>query len=203
MRIIGVDPGLTRCGVGVIELAAGRSVRFIDVQVVRSSAGESIEQRLLRIGHGVAELLERHQPDALAMERVFSRKDTTTVMATAHASGVVMFQAARAGIPVTLHTPTEVKAAVTGYGAAEKAQVGTMTARLLGLEEVPKPADAADALAIAICHAFRAAGTGAAGLHGLAAPERETGVDLTPAQKAWRAAEASAAKGNGGRILKR
>ena len=194
MRIIGVDPGLTRCGVGVIELGRGRSVTFVHVGVVRADTTLPIEQRVLHIGQGIAELLDEFTPDAMAMERVFSRRDTTTVMGTAHASGAIMFQAASRGIPLTLHTPTEVKAAVTGYGAAEKPQVGFMTAKILGLAEVPKPADAADALAIAICHAFRNGGV---------AITNSSGAALTPAQKAWHAAEASAAKGPGGRSLKR
>lgn len=183
MRILGVDPGLTRCGVGVIESAANRTASFVAVDVIRSSPELSIDQRLKLVGDGVAEIMDRLQPDVVALERVFARTDLSTVMGTAQISGIVMYHAANRGIPVALHTPSEVKAAVTGYGSADKAQVGQMVARLLKLDVVPKPADAADALALAICHAWRGS-----------ARTAPTATALTPAQKAWRAAE-SAARG--------
>ena len=119
MRVLGIDPGLTRCGLGVVDGAGGRTVRFV------------------------------------AVERVFSQHNVRTVMGTAQASGVVALLAARAGLPVAFHTPSEVKAAVTGEGRAGKEQVTTMVTRLLGLAAPPRPADAADALALAICHCWR------------------------------------------------
>lgn len=155
MRVLGVDPGLTRCGLGVVDGAPGRRMALVDVSVARSSTDDSLELRLLQIEQAVAAVIDATEPDAVAVERVFSQHNVRTVMGVAQVSGVVLAAAARRGIPVALHTPSEVKAAVTGHGRADKAQVGAMVARLLGLTEVPKPADAADALALAICHVWR------------------------------------------------
>ncbi|MBC3192610.1 crossover junction endodeoxyribonuclease RuvC [Pseudonocardia sp. C8] len=155
MRVLGVDPGLTRCGIGVVESGAGRSVGFVDVGVVRSGSDLSLERRLLAVADGVERWVARHRPDVIAVERVFSQHNVRTVMGTAQASGVVALVAARAGLPVAFHTPSEVKAAVTGEGRAGKAQVTTMVTKVLGLDAPPKPADAADALALAICHCWR------------------------------------------------
>ena len=155
MRVLGIDPGLTRCGLGVVEGSVGRPLRLVDVGVVRTSADLPIPQRLVLIEQGIEEWLEKHHPDAVAVERVFARSDVSTVMGTAQASGLAMVAAARRGIPVALHTPSEVKAAVSGNGRADKAQVGAMVTRLLRLTEAPKPADAADALALAITHIWR------------------------------------------------
>ncbi|WP_029391077.1 crossover junction endodeoxyribonuclease RuvC [Streptomyces xiaopingdaonensis] len=156
MRVLGVDPGLTRCGIGVVEGVAGRPLAMVGVGVVRTSAESSVPERLLGIERGLEEWLEEHRPEAVAVERVFSQHNVRTVMGTAQASAVAMLCAARRGLPVALHTPSEVKAAVTGSGRAEKAQVGAMVARLLRLNSPPRPADAADALALAICHIWRA-----------------------------------------------
>lgn len=155
MRVLGVDPGLTRCGLGVVDGAPGRRLHLVEVGVARSSADDPLELRLLAIERAVEEALDRVSPDAVAVERVFSQHNVRTVMGVAQVSGVVLTAAARRGLPVALHTPSEVKAAVTGHGRAEKAQVGAMVARLLGLDAAPKPADAADALALAICHVWR------------------------------------------------
>ena len=155
MRVLGIDPGLTRCGLGVVEGSIGRPLRMVEVGVVRTPSDLAIPQRLMQIEQGIEEWLERHQPDAVAVERVFARSDVSTVMGTAQASGLAMVAAARRGIPVALHTPSEVKAAVSGNGRADKAQVGAMVTRLLRLAEAPKPADAADALALAITHIWR------------------------------------------------
>ncbi|WP_340540128.1 crossover junction endodeoxyribonuclease RuvC [Nocardioides sp. GXZ039] len=152
---MGIDPGLTRCGLGVVEGSVGRALRLVDVNVVRTSSDLPVAQRLVTIEKGVAAWIEEHCPDAVAVERVFARSDVSTVMGTAQASGIAMVVAARQGLPVALHTPSEVKAAVTGNGRAEKAQVGSMIARILRLEAPPKPADAADALALAITHIWR------------------------------------------------
>ncbi|WP_203335538.1 crossover junction endodeoxyribonuclease RuvC [Nocardioides limicola] len=155
MRVLGVDPGLTRCGIGVVEGLVGRPLSLIDVNVIRTSADRPVAERLVTIEKGIDAWLDEYAPDAVAVERVFARSDVSTVMGTAQASGIAMVAAARRGIPVALHTPSEVKAAVTGSGRAQKAQVAAMVARILRLDSPPKPADASDALALAICHVWR------------------------------------------------
>ncbi|OBF58805.1 crossover junction endodeoxyribonuclease RuvC [Mycobacterium sp. 852002-50816_SCH5313054-b] len=156
MRVLGVDPGLTRCGLSVVETGRGRSVVALDVDVVRTPSDAPLAKRLLAISDAVEHWLATHEPDVVAIERVFSQVNVTTVMGTAQAGGVVALAAARRGIDVHFHTPTEVKAAVTGNGAANKAQVTAMVTRILELQAKPTPADAADALALAICHCWRA-----------------------------------------------
>jgi crossover junction endodeoxyribonuclease RuvC len=156
VRVLGVDPGLTRCGVGVVEGVAGRPLTMHGVGVVRTPADAELGQRLVAIEQGIEQWLDEYRPEFVAVERVFSQHNVRTVMGTAQASAVAMLCAARRGIPVALHTPSEVKAAVTGNGRADKAQVGAMVTRLLRLDAPPKPADAADALALAICHIWRA-----------------------------------------------
>lgn len=155
MRVLGVDPGLTRCGMGVVEGSVGRPLRMIDVNVVRTSSDQPVWTRLVTIEKAVDAWIEEHRPDVVAVERVFARSDSSTVMGTAQASGIAMVCAARRGLPVALHTPSEVKAAVSGSGRAGKAQVGAMVTRILRLDAPPKPADAADALALAITHVWR------------------------------------------------
>ena len=155
MRVLGVDPGLTRCGLGVVDGGTGRTVSCVAVDVVRTPTDASLAIRLLRVSEAVEEWLDRYRPQAVAVERVFSQHNVRTVMGTAQAGGVVALSAARRGLPVVFHTPSEVKAAVTGSGRADKAQVTGMVTRLLGLAEKPSPADAADALALAICHLWR------------------------------------------------
>ncbi|MBC9225297.1 crossover junction endodeoxyribonuclease RuvC [Aeromicrobium sp. 636] len=155
LRVLGVDPGLTRCGIGVVEGSVGRPLDLVDVGVVRTPADLDLAKRLLRLERALDELVVRLRPDVVAVERVFSQHNVSTVMGTAQASAVAMLVAARHGVPVQLHTPSEVKAAVTGSGRADKAQVAAMVARLLRLDAPPKPADAADALALAICHLWR------------------------------------------------
>ncbi|MFF7975087.1 crossover junction endodeoxyribonuclease RuvC [Streptomyces sp. NPDC007905] len=156
MRVLGVDPGLTRCGVGVVEGVAGRPLTMLGVGVVRTPVDADLSLRLLAVEQGIEQWLDEHRPEFVTVERVFSQHNVRTVMGTAQASAVAMLCAARRGIPVALHTPSEVKAAVTGNGRADKAQVGAMVTRLLRLSAPPKPADAADALALAICHIWRA-----------------------------------------------
>jgi crossover junction endodeoxyribonuclease RuvC len=155
MRVLGIDPGLTRCGMGVVEGSVGRPLSLVDVNVLRTSAGEAVAQRLVTIEKGIDAWLDEYAPDAVAVERVFARSDSSTIMGTAQASGIALVAAARRGIPVALHTPSEVKAAVSGTGRAAKAQVGAMVTRILRLDAPPKPADAADALALAITHIWR------------------------------------------------
>lgn len=157
MRVLGIDPGLTRCGLGVVDGTPGRPPKLVAVGVARTPAELNLPARLVQIEQAVQEWLSRHRPDVVAVERVFAQQNVQTVMGTAQAAGVAMLVAARAGVPVALHTPSEVKAAITGSGRADKQQVGTMVARILRLEEVPKPADAADAVALAICHCWRGA----------------------------------------------
>lgn len=159
MRVLGVDPGLTRCGVGVIDGSIGRPLTLVDVGVVRTTTDLPIEERLLLIARGLDTWIDATVPDVIAVERVFSQTNVKTVMGTAQVSGLALVAAATRGIPVTMHTPSEVKAAVTGSGRADKAQVGAMVTRLLRLEATPKPADAADALALAICHLWRGTST--------------------------------------------
>ncbi len=156
MRVLGVDPGLTRCGLGVVEGGPGRPPTLVAVGVARTPAGDDLGARLVALEAEVEQWLDLHRPDAVAVERVFAQANVRTVMGTAQAGAVAIVCAARRGLPVALHTPSEVKAAVTGSGRADKAQVGAMVARLLRLPGPPKPADAADALALAICHLWRA-----------------------------------------------
>ncbi len=155
MRVLGVDPGLTRCGIGVVEGVPGRAPALVDVGVIRTPATDDVALRLMAIEAEIGRWLDRLQPDAVAVERVFSQHNVRTVMGTAQASAVAMLCAAQRGLPVGLHTPSEVKAAVTGSGRADKNQVAAMVTRLLRLSESPKPADASDALALAICHLWR------------------------------------------------
>ncbi|MGW4267801.1 crossover junction endodeoxyribonuclease RuvC [Streptomyces californicus] len=190
MRVLGIDPGLTRCGVGVVEGVAGRPLTMIGVGVVRTPADAELGDRLVAVERGIEQWLDEHSPGFVAVERVFAQHNVRTVMGTAQASAVAMLCAARRGIPVALHTPSEVKAAVTGSGRADKAQVGAMVTRLLRLDAPPRPADAADALALAICHIWRApaqnrlqqavAAHRAPGTHRAAAPSRTPGVPRTP-----------------------
>lgn len=155
MRVLGVDPGLTRCGIGVVSGAPGRKLELVTVEVVRTDPQAPLGARLAAIDDALARLLAAVQPDQVAVERVFSQHNVRTVMGTAQVAGVCMLAAHRRGLPVMTYTPTEVKAAVTGDGRAEKAQVGAMVARILRLDSAPKPADAADALALAVTDVWR------------------------------------------------
>lgn len=199
MRVLGVDPGLTRCGLGVVDAAPGRRAVLVEVGVARSEPGLPSHERLVTIADEVDAWLDRHAPDAVAVEQVFAQHNLRTVMGTAQVSGVVMLAAARRGLPVALHTPSEVKAAVTGNGRAPKAQVQAMVARILGLAQVPQPADAADALALAVCHLWRPL----PGALTPAVPDARTADAVragragpTPAQEAWARAEAAARRGS-------
>ncbi|MEU4688532.1 crossover junction endodeoxyribonuclease RuvC [Actinoplanes sp. NPDC023714] len=155
MRVLGIDPGLTRCGVGVVEGMPGRPGNLIAYHVIRSEPDEDLADRLLNLDRSLTALVAEHNPDSVAVERVFSQHNARTVMGTAQASGIAILAGARAGLPVQTYTPSEVKAAVTGSGTADKKQVTAMVTRLLRLDAPPKPADAADAIAIAICHIWR------------------------------------------------
>ncbi|HTK65758.1 MAG TPA: crossover junction endodeoxyribonuclease RuvC [Pseudonocardia sp.] len=189
MRVLGIDPGLTRCGLGVVEGTGGRQVRCVAVDVVRSQPGSDVSRRLLVIAEAIEQAITLYRPDVVAIERVFSQANVSTVMGTAQASGVVAMIAARSGLKVAFHTPSEVKAAVTGSGRAGKEQVTTMVTRLLELAEAPRPADAADALALAICHCWRGP------MQDRMAEAKATSDRLAKAHRAKLAAAASAAKG--------
>ncbi|GIL34367.1 crossover junction endodeoxyribonuclease RuvC [Phycicoccus jejuensis] len=156
MRVLGVDPGLTRCGLGVVDGRLGRA-RMVAVGVVRTPSDGDPGERLVFLEREMEGWLDRYRPDVVAVERVFADSNITNVMSTAHATAVALLAATKREVPVVFHTPTEVKAAVTGSGRADKAQVTAMVTRILGLATPPKPADAADALALAICHAWRGA----------------------------------------------
>jgi crossover junction endodeoxyribonuclease RuvC len=155
VRVLGVDPGLTRCGIGVVDGRPGRPGDLVFVDVVRTDPDIELSLRLLHLDRELTRLIDTHRPEQVAVERVFSQHNVRTVMGTAQAGAVALLVAARAGLPVAMYTPSEVKAAVTGSGQAGKEQVTTMVTRLLRLTERPKPADAADALALAICHTWR------------------------------------------------
>lgn len=157
LTVLGIDPGLTRCGVGVVAGALGAALQMRHVEVIGTPADLDPARRLLRIERALDVLVREHRPDAVAVERVFSQHNTRTVMGTAQASGIAMLVAARHGVPVHLYTPSEVKAAVSGSGRADKAQVALMVTRILRLDQTPKPADAADALALAVTHVWRGA----------------------------------------------
>ena len=156
MRVLGIDPGLTRCGLGVVEGDVGRPLSLVHVSVIHTSPQTAVARRLCEVADGIEAALDAHRPELVAVERVFSQHNVRTVMGTAQASGVALVVAAGAGVAVGLHTPSEVKAAVTGSGRAAKVQVAAMVTRLLRLPTAPRPADAADALALAICHLWRA-----------------------------------------------
>ena len=155
MRVLGIDPGLTRCGIGVVESSQSRKLSLVDFGIIRTESAAPLQDRLMSLDEALSEWINRISPDAIAVERVFSQLNVRTAMATGQAAGVALLLAAKSGVPIALHTPTEVKAAVTGSGRADKAQVAKMVVKILGLDEAPKPVDTTDALALAICHHWR------------------------------------------------
>lgn len=156
LRVMGIDPGLTRCGLSVVQAGKGRAVLPVAVGVVRTPPGDDLAQRLLELSEAVNEWMDEYKPDVVAIERIFERGNVSTVMHTAHGVGVLVLAAAQRGIDVHMYTPSEVKKAISGNGRADKKQMTAMITRILGLTEAPKPADAADALALAVCHCWRA-----------------------------------------------
>jgi len=158
LRVLGVDPGLTRCGVGIVEGVVGSPISLVGVGVILTPAEAALDQRLLDLDQQLSEWINVWKPDVIAVERVFSQHNVRTVMGTGQAAGIALLLAAKAGIPVMMHTPSEVKASVTGSGRANKAQVALMVQKILNLETIPKPVDATDALALAICHIWRGGG---------------------------------------------
>ncbi len=155
MRVLGVDPGLTRCGLGVVDGSLGGDLSLHHVEVVKTATGEVLPDRLLVISRRIRCVVADVSPDVVVIEQMFSQHNLHSVMGTAQSSAAAMLAAADAGLPVVWHTPSEVKAAVTGNGRATKAQVAGMVIRILGLPEAPQPVDATDALALAICHVWR------------------------------------------------
>ncbi len=155
VRVLGVDPGLTRCGVAVVDGGTGHRASLVHVGVVRTSPDEEPGDRLAQVFAAVQALVAEHRPDVVAVERVFAQHNVRSVMGTAQAAGVVDARGVAGGGRLAVHTPSEVKAAVTGSGRADKDQVGTMVARILGLAEAPRPADASDAVALALCQLWR------------------------------------------------
>jgi crossover junction endodeoxyribonuclease RuvC len=158
VRVLGVDPGLTRCGLGVVDGRPGRPPSLVHVEVFRTLADAPLEQRLLTLFSALDEAIRTHRPDLVVVERVFAQHNLRTVTGTAQVAGLALVAAARHGIPVRSHTPSEVKAAITGSGTAGKAQVTAMVTRILKLSSAPRPADAADSLALAICQIWRGSG---------------------------------------------
>lgn len=161
MRVLGIDPGLTRCGIGVIDSLSSKKLRLVDFGIIRTDSSMPLHERLMSLDISLSEWIKRSSPDAIAVERVFSQLNVRTAMATGQAAGVALLLAAKSGIPIALHTPTEVKASVTGSGRADKRQVAEMVVKILGLKEAPKPVDTTDALALAICHHWRGASSDA------------------------------------------
>ena len=152
MRIMGIDPGVATIGFGVVDAERGKQ-QLVRCGVITTPAGIPLSSRLLQISQDMAELLGQFRPEEVAVEELFFTKNITTGIAVAHGRGVILLELERAGVPVYEYTPMQVKQAVAGYGKADKRQVMAMTARLLKMKDVPKPDDAADALALAICHA--------------------------------------------------
>jgi crossover junction endodeoxyribonuclease RuvC len=155
MRVLGVDPGLTRCGIGIVETTGHRNLTMVACGVIKTDMELPLEQRLLQLSNELEEWIKKYEPDVIAIERVFSQLNVRTAMATGQAAGVALVLAAKSGVPVALHTPSEVKAAVSGSGRADKKQVALMVTKILALSAAPKPVDTTDALALAICHHWR------------------------------------------------
>lgn len=189
MRVLGIDPGLTRCGIGVVDVDSTRKATLVSVEVARANPKIATHFRLRDISRAIDEALQTHQPEVVAIERVFAHDNLQSVTTTMQVMGVAMARVGEAGLPMAIHTPSEVKAAITGSGTADKAQVQHMVARVLGLKEVPRPADAADALAIAICHAWRGSGLLGAQVDGDIQVSLSGGVSsrkqMTAAQEQW------------------
>ena len=152
MRILGIDPGYAIVGFGVLE-AQGAQVRLVRCGAINTPAGVPMPQRLVQIQEDLETLIHQFSPEAMAIEELFFNTNVTTGIGVAQARGVILMTAQRRGVPIFEYTPSQVKQAVVGYGKAEKRQVMEMTRRLLDLKELPRPDDAADALAVALCHA--------------------------------------------------
>lgn len=202
MRVMGIDPGLTRCGIGVVDVDAARRARLVHVSVARSDKDLATHFRLRTVADAIDQAIRLYEPEVVAIERVFAQDNLQSVTTTMQVMGAAMTCVGRAGLPMAVHTPSEVKSAVTGNGRAAKAQIQMMIARILGLDVPPRPADAADALAIAICHAWRGSGLLGAGDDSsvsVSLSGRLTSKgNMTPAQRVW--AEAQAAQRRTGAV---
>jgi crossover junction endodeoxyribonuclease RuvC len=163
VRVLGIDPGLGRCGWAVVERAA-RGATALGYGTVRTR-GEAVAPRLAELAARLRDVVARYDPDSFAIERLFVNANVRTAMTVGQASGVALLVAAEQGLPVAAYTPSQVKRAVTGTGSAPKAQIGYMVRALLHLEAVPTPADTADALAVALCHLHHASATASHGGH--------------------------------------
>ncbi|WP_295763412.1 crossover junction endodeoxyribonuclease RuvC [uncultured Oscillibacter sp.] len=152
MRILGIDPGFATIGFGLVEADRGQ-VHMVTYGAITTPAGLPLSRRLYQIGTDMEELIGRLAPEVISIEELFFNTNITTGIAVAHGRGVLLYAAEKCGVPLYEYTPSQVKLAVTGYGKAEKRQVMDMTRRLLKLQKIPRPDDAADALALALCHA--------------------------------------------------
>ena len=152
MKILGVDPGTAATGYGVVVRKGGGAASLVECGVVRTSASHDLADRLRDIHEGLSEVLDRHRPDVVAVEGVFYGKNVRTTVLLGHARGVILLAAAQQGLEVAEYTPSEIKNAVVGTGRATKEQVQFMVKKLLKLKEVPSPHDAADGVAVALCH---------------------------------------------------
>ncbi|QWW20469.1 crossover junction endodeoxyribonuclease RuvC [Schaalia sp. 19OD2882] len=195
MRVMGIDPGLTRCGLAVVDVDLSRKAHLVHVEVARTDKDLATHFRLRGVADAIDRVIAGHRPEVVAIERVFAQDNLQSVTTTMQVMGAAMTCVGRAGLPLAVHTPSEVKTAVTGNGRAEKAQVQHMVARILGLADVPRPADAADALAIAICHAWRGTGLLGSGDDSSVSVSLSGRVnargEMTPAQLAWTRAQAA------------
>jgi crossover junction endodeoxyribonuclease RuvC len=189
LRVLGVDPGLTRCGIGVVE-GPPAAPRLVHRELVRTPREDPLEVRLDALHRAVAGAIAEHRPDVIAVERVLFSSNVRSAMATGQAAGVSLLAAAQSGVPVTAYSPNDVKLTIAGHGGADKAEVARMVAMQLGLASVPRPADVADALAIALTHLARSRVAAAGG----AAPANQALQDAA-------ASAASAGRGGWGRVL--
>ena len=151
MLVLGIDPGLETTGYGLVEEAAGR-LRALDYGVIKTRRTESLAERLLTLHAAISRLISERSPEAVAMEELFFRRNVTSAIGVGQARGVLLLAVAQRGLPFEEYTPSQVKQAVTGYGRADKEQIGRVLQLLLGLEAIPRPDDAGDALGVAICH---------------------------------------------------
>ncbi|MDY2941517.1 MAG: crossover junction endodeoxyribonuclease RuvC [Varibaculum sp.] len=195
MRILGIDPGITRCGLGVVDIDTARRTTLVYVDVARTPTNLATHFRVGKIADAIDEVIDNYEPEIVAMERVFAQHNLQSVTTTMQIMGAAMVCTARHGLPLAIHTPSEVKAAVTGSGTANKAQVQNMVKRILRMDEIIKPADAADAVAIAICHGWRGDGIQGAGEDGTVSVSLSGKVSararLTEAQQKWADAQAA------------
>ena len=179
MRVLGIDPGLTRCGLGVVDRDKSGRLTMIDCGVIRSDSDTPIHQRLLILQQELESWIQKYSPDVIAVERVFSQHNVRTAMATGQAAGVALLLAAQSSLPIGIHTPSEVKAAVSGSGRADKKQVATMVMKILSLKVRPTPVDTTDALALAICHHWRGAQ-----IHGIESARKSEKIRIAQLKRA-------------------